>query len=249
MAVQLIALWFSPWSLAARWALEHHQIDYRYREYLPMLGEPWLRLKSRRWRGLVSVPVLDLGRENEPLRDSFAIARYAERHGIGPTLFPDGAESVIESWNERAQSALARGRVLTARLLTERPGALRENTPHAMRWIPGVTHVARMTSRHILRKYPVASTDAQALAAIRTHLRELRAALAESGGEYLIGAALSYADIIAAIGLQGIRPPAFEYLPMGPETRECWTRPELAEEFADLLSWRDRLYARHYWRR
>ena len=108
--------------------------------------------------------------------------------------------------------------------------------------------MARMVSRHILRKYPIASSDAQAVEAIRAHLCELRAAL-DHGGEYLIGDTLSYADMIVAIGLQGVCPPAFGYLPMGPESRECWTRPELAEEFADLLSWRDRLCARHYWRR
>jgi glutathione S-transferase len=32
---------------------------------------------------------------------------------------------------------------------------------------------------------------------------------------------------------------------VGPRTREAWTQPELAREFADVLAWRDAVYAKH----
>lgn len=32
---------------------------------------------------------------------------------------------------------------------------------------------------------------------------------------------------------------------LGPATRAVWTQPALAAEFADLLAWRDGLYAAH----
>jgi glutathione S-transferase len=54
--------------------------------------------------------------------------------------------------------------------------------------------------------------------------------------------AFSYADIAYAVALQSIRPVADRWLPLGAATRTLWTVPALAEEFADLLAWRDDVY-------
>ena len=54
----LIHLPYSPWSQKARWALDHHGIAYRTQKYLPMLGEPYLRWRTGRWRRRATVPVL-----------------------------------------------------------------------------------------------------------------------------------------------------------------------------------------------
>ena len=70
----------------------------------------------------------------------------------------------------------------------------------------------------------------------------LRAAL--DGREHLLDA-FSFADITMATSLQFILPVDDRYIALGPATRDAWTHPTLASEYADLLAWRDRLYARH----
>lgn len=252
MSNRFLSLWYSPWSLAARWALEHRGIDYRYTEYVPMLGELWLRVQTGRLFGKkASVPALLLDRptggEPDALVDSLAIARYAEEHGRGPTLFPDGADAAIEAWNQRAQTLLAAGRILTTRVMAERPGALRESTPKNLRWIPVAATLSRAAARFIARKYPIDQKDSAIEETMRQQLIEYRAAL--DGREYALGDSLSYADMIGALGLQIVRPAPHRFVPLGPETRACWTQPRLAEEFSDLLAWRDQMLERHYWRR
>lgn len=101
----------------------------------------------------------------------------------------------------------------------------------------------RAGTRWFARKYGV-RLDALASyeETLRAGLDALRAALA--GGEYLLGS-FSYVDIAMATLLQGVEPVADRYLRLGPATRATWTRTELAREYADLLRWRDELYARH----
>src|SRR5687768_3084143 len=97
----LVGLSYSPWSEKARWALDHHHIPFTYEEYVPMLGEPALRLRLRKAFGKVSVPVLIDGKES--YGDSYEIARFAERTGKGKPLFGAERESQIAAWNERSE--------------------------------------------------------------------------------------------------------------------------------------------------
>jgi glutathione S-transferase len=48
-----------------------------------------------------------------------------------------------------------------------------------------------------------------------------------------------------AASLQFVLPVEARYIALGPATRAVWTNPKLAEDYADLLAWRDRLYADH----
>jgi glutathione S-transferase len=48
-----------------------------------------------------------------------------------------------------------------------------------------------------------------------------------------------------AVLLQAVAPVADRYIRLGPATRQVWSQPELAAEFADLIAWRDTLYERH----
>src|SRR5689334_2595000 len=95
----LVGLHYSPWTEKARWALDHHGLPYTYEEYLPMIGEPALRLRTRRAFGKVSVPVL-IDRD-EAVFDSWEIARFAEKQGKGSKLFPEDRLHQIRAWNER----------------------------------------------------------------------------------------------------------------------------------------------------
>ncbi|MCB0219527.1 MAG: glutathione S-transferase [Chrysiogenetes bacterium] len=240
----LIALGLSPWSEKARWALDHSGIDYRESEYTPMLGEYWLRWRLRKFSGRVSVPAL-IGKEVR-LTDSFEIARFADEHRTrGERLFPHELIAQIEEWNARSERATDSTRaLLIERMLGDRE-ALSEALPPM---IPApirlsLTALAAQGSRFLRRKYRArekSPTDHENL--IRTELTVLRGAL--DGGDYIYDT-LSYADIAMAVVLQFLIPPPEGSVAMGPATRRCARHPVLAEEFADLGRWRDRLYQRH----
>src|ERR1700712_1622881 len=106
---ELLALPFSPWSEQAAWALDVSQVPYRYRLYSPLIGEPALRIKTRRWRGNVTVPVLTDER-GEVYDDSVEIARFAAARGHGPNLFPVEHERQVLHWIDAAERGLAAGR-------------------------------------------------------------------------------------------------------------------------------------------
>lgn len=71
-----------------------------------------------------------------------------------------------------------------------------------------------------------------------------RSLAALAGRAYLLDA-FTYADVAMAVVLQMVRPVPDRYMPLGPAVREVRTNEELARGFADLVEWRDRLYARH----
>ncbi len=238
----LVAESFAPWSEKARWALDHHRIRYDYHEHLPLVGEPWLRLRLGTLTGRVSTPTLltDGGHYG----DSFAIAAYAEEKGGGPPLFPADRGADIAAWNARSEAALAAGRVGVIARMSEVPGAKTESLPLAAPAVlqPLVGLAAGATLAFLRWKYGVDRDVAAADRALRGGLEDLRSALA--GRDYLFDR-FSYADITMAVILQMVRPVSDAYIRLGPAAREVWTKAPLAEEFGDLIAWRDGLYARH----
>ncbi len=240
---RLYAEHFAPWCEKARWALDHHRVAYRYTEHLPLLGELVLRVAARRPVGRVTVPLLVDG--DAVLMDSFAIARHAERIGRGAPLFPRGREEEVAAWNARSELAMSAGRAMLLSRMAGDRAALVEQVPG---FVPGairavMTPVASTAVGHLTRKYGVrAGEEARHESASRAVLDGLRAALA-GGREHLLGDGFSYADIAMAAALQFVRPVDGRYIRLGPATRAVWTHAALASEFADLLAWRDRLYA------
>lgn len=111
----LVSLEYSPWSAKARWALAHHQVRYRKVAYVPMVAEPWLRWKLRRWSGRVTVPVWIDG--ERVLTDSLQIAREGERLGRGAPLFPAGCDASREGRNGDPLVWVSLGRGLAGRLI------------------------------------------------------------------------------------------------------------------------------------
>ena len=98
----LICMPFSPWSEQAMWALDHHRLPYKRHMYTPLIEVPWLRMKTGRWRGPVTVPVLI---ENKQVwRDSWEIAKRAEEVGFGSPLFLKGQEQALRMWHERIEA-------------------------------------------------------------------------------------------------------------------------------------------------
>jgi len=240
----LVAEYFAPWSEKARWALDHHGVAYDYREHVPLVGELALRARTGRWRGRVSTPALVA--DDGVLLDSFAIARHADAHGRGAPLFPPGREADVAAWNERSEAALAAGRALyLVRLARDRAAqaeTLPPGLPLALR--RALAPATALAVGFIRRKYRIdAAATAAAEDTLDRELRGLRAALA--GRAHLLGDALSYADVAMAVTLQFVAPVDSAYVPLGPASRVAWTHPVLAGRHADLVAWRDALYARH----
>lgn len=231
---------YSPWSEKARWALDHHGIDYEARTHVPLTGELLLRVRTRRFRGRLSVPVLLT--DERALFDSFEIAQYADEHGRGAPLFPPRLMHAIADWNVRSEAALAAGRSAAFRRALSDPATLEEGLAPLLpaRLRRSMRFVARGGVAYMRRKYATEQVDEAALV---EGLTALRRALAKHG-RYVLGA-LTYADLTMAVVLQFVLPVADEHVPLGPATRRTIGDPALAAEYPDLIAWRDELYARH----
>lgn len=241
---RLIGVPFSPWTEKARWALDHHKLGYTFRKYQPLIDEPWLRMTTRNFtRRPATVPVLlDDGRI---FPDSLSIAKHADRGGGGPSLFPDVAQSEIDGFHEKGEVALGAGRALFFSRLATDEAALLDYVPRAVPEgaRPLLRPLARSGVVYLRAKYGIdEAMAAKAYDALDSALSSLREALA--GRNHLVGE-LSYADIAMAVVFQFVKPVDNRYIRLGAASRACWAEPDLARKYADLLDWRDELYAKH----
>jgi len=244
---QLLGLPFSPWSEKARWALQARGVPYEERVYVPLLGEPLLRLKLGKWTGNVTVPVLT-DDQGAVLSDSADIARWADERGQGPALFPREHADAIDRYVALSEEGLAAGRALSLLRMLEDDDALREMVPKALRRPLGPLGAALggFGIRRTLRKYGGDQAErATTEAAFARVLDELREALAKQSGtpKTLLGQ-FTFADIAMAQILAFVEPPRFG-LRIGKASRASFTDPVLRERYADLIAWRDALYDAH----
>ena len=240
MSLELIGIGYSPWTQKARWALDHHRIEYKYSEHLIMVGMPLLKMKTGRWLGSVTAPSLVGG--ERPLLDSFAIARWADKQGGGTTLFPAEHTDAIELWNAKSDILLDAARMITTRALAENTAALAEALPFYLKPVPGSVAVAKQAAQYVIRHYAIPGSERTWIETLRKGFLELREALGSQ--EYLLGE-FTFADVAMAASIQAIQPPDTQYVPLGPASQRCWTRPELVAEFADLLHWRTQILEKH----
>lgn len=245
--VELLALPYSPWSEKAQWALDVRGIQYRYRVYQPLLGEPELRLKLRRLRGKVTVPLLTDGAE--VVADSTDIARWADSRGSGPMLFPAEHAGAIARFSDLSEQALAAGRGLSLRRVRVDDEALSELVPKPLRRPLGRLglRMARSGVERSLRKYGAAEVDAtsheQALTGVLDELRASLAGITSNGPKTLLGN-FTFADIAMTQALAYVEPPAFG-LKLGRAARRSFVNPALRERYADLIAWRDEVYEQY----
>jgi len=243
----LYGLGMSPWTEKARWALEHYRLEYRYHEHVPLLGEVFLRRLAKRAGAKPSVPLLVDG--DDVVSTALGIAHHAERAGRGgsparTTLFPEGAVTDVERWADLADAMLAaaRGRIVVG--VTRSRAAQREALPG---FVPGplrgvFSPMAIVGARFVGSKYDASLDADDAMAAkVRPSLDRVRAVLA-GGRPYLLDE-FSFADMAIAASLRLLRPEAEAVI--GPGTREVWTHAALAEEYDDLVAWRDAIYQKH----
>ncbi len=242
-ARRLLILPISPWSERARWALDHHGLAYKTEIHTPLFGESRLRRLAGPARERATVPILRVG--DQVLADSWDIAQYAEREGRGAPLLPPGLEPEIRRWTTLADELMGEGRALVTGAILSSPAALDETLPRAVpRWLrPLLRPVTRYVTAWFARKYRFSLDDlALSRERVRDRLVQIRAGL---GGRATLLETFSYADIAVATSLQGVSPVNSPTIRLGPALRQAWTQPELAAEFADLIAWRDGLYAAH----
>jgi len=252
-APRLLAIPLSPWSLRARWALEHHRRAYRFEAYTPMLGEPLLRARLGFPSGTVSVPVLFYGAlrmgplsERKAIAGSMQIARHAEEDSSAAPLFPTGHDEAIHRWDAIAEAIAAAGRRLsTARMLRDER-AIEESVPKALRSVPLSRSLARQVVSYVGDKYGAESArEDDDRRALRHGLDRVRERVLEH--RHLIGDSLSYAELAIVTALQFVRP-ASALVRLGPGIQQAWTETVMAHEYQDVLGWRDRILAAHPWR-
>jgi glutathione S-transferase len=241
---RLIALPYSPWSEKARWALDHHRIEYEYSEHAPIVGDLRLRILLRKPKGRVTVPVLEDG--GRWFTDSFEIAQHADRIGSGSRLFPGDRLAAVEAWNKKSEEVLAASRAIMIIHSADSPEAAAASLPPAVPapLKPVLGRVARQFLKAFIAKYNMRDGADSHERTITGVFNDLRAALGGKKG-YLIGDELSYADISMAVCLQFVSPVDERYMAIGPGGREGWTNRELFDRYRDLVSWRDELYAKH----
>jgi glutathione S-transferase len=246
----------SPWSERARWALDHHRLDYELVLHVPFLGERRLRRLVAPTKKVApprkvgpttkraTVPVLVL--PGAVLTESWDIVQHADQHGHSTPLLPDDRLPEIRRYADLADRTMETARALVMRALLASGEALDETLPPAVPVAlrPWLRPLTRHGARWFARKYQLRlDAEAEQTAAVRAALTVMRAALA-GGSSYLLGS-FTYADIAMAALLQSVAPVVQPHMPLGPATRRVWTSPVLAAEFADVVAWRDQLYERH----
>ena len=229
---------YSPWSEKARWALDHHRIHCPYVEYLPMVGEPLMRLKLGRWRGKITVPLL-VG-DGWHLMDGHDIACWADEHGRGDSLRAKDAE--VTQWSDLSNTMLAAGRARTTERVAQSDAALLESVPKPINAIGKLSlPVGKYGARYLRRKYNFdEATSNQHLETLEQGCQSLRDALA--GGDYLCGD-FSFADVAMAVALTFVKPRDDHRI--GPESRPRWSEPTICADYPELLEWREAMYAKH----
>ncbi|CAL5224599.1 g7310 [Coccomyxa viridis] len=242
--VELVSSFISPWTLKVVWALAFHKIQYSNVSYTPIAGEGWLRRKTGKNNGLISVPVMFT--PEGTLMDSFDIAQWADAHSQrddGVKLFPAGQLEAIHKWNKASDDILDHWRALLFSRLQIDKEARRQMMPPILNSLGPITDW--LSSRRIgaLRaKYDSFSKASSATKAEKA-LQDLRAAVEANNG-YVLGA-LSYADITMAVAANAIEPlgPPISKAP-APMRQPC--KPEWRTQYADIVEYRDRIVKEHY---
>jgi glutathione S-transferase len=236
---------YSPWSEKARWALDHHRIEYRSVSYTPLVDEFPLRLRMGRFSGRVSVPVLKVEGWRW-LDDSWAIAQWADREGQGSILIPEDRFSEIRALNSLSEEGLDAARSIGLRRVLSSDDWLASLVPKKLRRIMGplAPIVSGLGVRRTLRKYegghgPKGDPEGR----LRQVLRQIREAL--KGEHRPLLDSFTYADVAVAQIFQFVEPRNLGGFRLGRSGREGYRHPVFAEEFSDLVGWRDWLYENH----
>lgn len=243
LGFELYGIGYSPWTEKARWALDHHQIPYQYREYAPLFGAMALRFKLGIWNKKLTVPALVC--KNESLIGSFQIAQLAEQKGLQSPLIEPHLQQV-KQWDQLSEKALAAGRALLTYRISKHAPAMKDYLPP---WLPNMFHstlghgIAKFGIAFFKTKYHLWHPDPQAwLNTLDQTLAQLESRLNKQS--FVLGA-FSYADISMCAILQFVKPVKANTIRVSERSYDCWETPVLAAKYPHLLEWRDFIYASH----
>ncbi len=238
MTHTLIGLSVSPWTAKASFTLDHARIAYNYVEHTPMIGERGLRKKAQQRHA--SVPLL-LDEASRPVMGTLAIAEYANDRVDG-ALIPKDERAAVLDWHARSERLLDAGRALLFERMLANKEALRESLPS---FVPAplrglFSFTAKQAIQFLQTKYAT-NTPGDPLEIAAEELEHLQRAV--TARETLLDR-FTYADISKACTINGFAPSQLEPRAhaMGPATRACWDRPELAARFPAVIAWRDAIY-------
>ena len=241
MTATLLGLPYSPWTERARWALDHHHVSYDFEYYMLLLGEPGLRIRLRDFKNKVTVPIF-FGDEGNVIRDSWAIAEWADAQHANTPLFPSEFRPQITSFFVKVEAAVQAGRGLVTAATGKSQQALVESTPS---FIPKALRHAVALSGAPLFKLKYGLTDAD----LATQRATVEALATELDGQLSVGSFVfekfSFADILAATFVQGVKPVDNRFIHMGEGMRAAWTLPDADARFPNLIAWRDAIYETH----
>lgn len=251
MALTLYGIPYSPWTVKALFALDHHGLPYRFVEHVPILGE--LRLRRLTKRSDATVPLLVDG--TTVVMGSEKIGEHADRLASSlegfVSLFPKGKEDEIRAWNATSETVLSVGRGLLLEALRKSPAGLEESLPAFVprRVRPAFRFVAKGALSFIARKHRIVSDTSRLERDVTPILRDLDRRVGDSSDgalPYLLGT-FTFADVAMACALGAIRPTDHEpfVAALAPSAKAAWHREEVARAFPRVLAWRDRVYAAH----
>jgi glutathione S-transferase len=238
----LFALRWSPPSVRARWVLRARGVPYREVAYIPSSLHS---LRLIRATGRASVPVLFAG--DEVLGDSTSIARWADARATqGKPLFPVGADAEIDAWTATSDELFRRSRDLFGPELSRDREALRAVVDAPPLWVRALFPLIwRFAGRSFGRRYDVGSeARSDANARLRTALA--RAEERRAGRSYLVGDALTYADVALASLLIAVRAPPADLVPIPEALSRHWSTVAEPGPWDALFAWRDEIWRKHY---
>ncbi len=219
-----------------RLALGWLEIPHRYHEYIPMVSEPRLRWRARRFTGRITVPAW-IPAGGSAVFNSISIVRAVDRER---RLFPDKEEAATALWDSLSQAACG---ALRTRVVTATAGSPAAQAASLPAFVPAPLRPAlRVVTRSALHFFRTKYAMVDAQEPLVRALDALRDGLA-GGKRHLLGDSLSFADLAMATLLQGVEPVSSRYIALPPALADVWRSPELAAKYPDLVAWRDGLYA------
>ncbi len=259
--MELVSIKYSPWSERIKFFLDqfHGVFDYKVIEYDPATSEPYLRYRmgklSTYFTEKVTVPVMFF-KDGSYIADSFAIYEYICKQypgsnpgGINTNITkPEHVEKLmkIKDLNNRICEA---GRVRMSKRTANSPEVVAAATPFPLNYTGPIGRaVVRVFMRKFLNKYIKSEyvNDDASFKIMKDSLEEL-CQVANIGKEFsyvIPELGFTYADILVANSLAMVLPHE-KWCNLEALLVPCWTEPELAKIFPDLIAYRDRLYELH----
>lgn len=245
MTYRLIGMPLSVATQRVLWAFDYTEVPYQFEEYLPQISTPWLRLRTRRFTGPISVPVL-LGDDGLCLLDSWDIAQRVDQDQPLAGLIPAVSLDQVQVMNQLSEAIFNAARILlVGRMLQDEDALLDAFPPSFPAWSKRpMLPLMRRTFRMLAKKYGEPGvSDRDQLQRLENCLLQVRRQL--DGKPYLLDRGFCYADMTVIAALAMVQPVRKDpQLPMTPYERAS-TCAELVEPFADVFAWRDGVVLHH----